>query len=167
MKYWILLIIGMTFTFCTSMSYKKVLEELQNMPPADYSYIIQPDFKLSKESSEEKFRELYNAEELKIGASGIHTYHKETKAQLEEKYWLKYVILNSNLVNDINDKLSTKKLGKELATKILAEITNIEEYSKIEIMFMQQWNDGQVKSIKRNFFFTVPTLEETNWLKIN
>jgi len=57
----------------------------------------------------------------------------------------------------------SKKLCKQIAEEVLNEIVNAENYSKIEIMLMQQWNDGQLKSIKRNFFFVVPTLEETNW----
>jgi len=57
----------------------------------------------------------------------------------------------------------SKKLCKQIAEEVLNEIVNAENYSKIEIMLMQQWNDGQLKSIKRNLFFVVPTLEETNW----
>ena len=163
MKYFILIVFGTLLSSCTTMSYKKAIEELQNMPPADYSYIIQPEFELSKEASDEKFKELYNAEEFKIGASGTHTYDKETKSQIQEKYWLKSVIINSVLIKDINNEIETKKLSKEIAKKIHDEIVNIQDYTKIEIMLMQQWNDGQVKSIKRNFFFTVPDLEETNW----
>lgn len=147
---------------CTT-SYKKAIEELQNMPPADYSYIVQPEFQLSKEASEEKFKEFYNAEELKIGASGTHTYDKETKEQIDEKFWLKSVILNSNQVTNINDEESTKQLAKKYAEQVLKEVTNSNSYGKIEIQFMQQWNDGQVKTIKRNFFFQIPSLEETNW----
>jgi len=133
------------------------------MPPADYSYIVQPEFKLSKEASEEKYREIYNAEELKIGASGTHSYDKETKAQIKEKHWLKSVVLNTNKVTDINNEELTKQLAKTYAEQVLEEVTNSNSYEKIEIVFMQQWNDGQVKSIKRNFFFTVPYLIETNW----
>lgn len=148
---------------CAAMRYKKAIEELQNMPPSDYSYIVQPEFQMSKEASEEKLKELYNAEELKIGASGTHTYDKETNDQIEEKFWLKSVVLNSNQVTNINDEESTKLLAKKYAEQILREVINSVSYEKIEILFMQQWNDGQIKTIKRNFFFKIPNLEETNW----
>jgi len=133
------------------------------MPPPDYSYIIQPEFKLSKEASEMKLQELHNAEEFKIGAAGTHTYDKETKAQIEERYWLKSVILNSDMLLDFNDELVTSKFSKGIAEKVLNEIANLKDYTKIEIILMQQWNAGQVKSIKKKLFFTIPELEETNW----
>ena len=145
------------------MSYKKALEDIQNMPTPDYTYIIQPVFKLSKEASEQKLRGNYNAEDLKIGASGTHTYDEETREQTEERFWLKSVVLNSDKVVKISDEAATKQLAESYAKDVLTEITNIAAYSKIEILFLQQWNDGQVKSMERKFFFTVPELEETSW----
>jgi len=41
MKNTLLIALTIFLGSCTSMSYKKAIEELQNMPPADYSYIIQ------------------------------------------------------------------------------------------------------------------------------
>jgi len=160
LKYFLIIIWATLISSCTTVNLDKAVEEFKNMPASNYDYIIQPQFQLSKEASEEKFKALYNAEEIKIGAAGRHSFDKETKAQIQEQYWLQAVLLNSDRVVDIRNEMATKTLSKEIAQKILDEITNSQDYDKIEIMLMQQWNDGQVKSIKNRVFFTLPNLED-------
>ena len=145
---------------CTTMSYRKAINELQNLPPADYSYILEPNFRLSKEALEEKLIEFYDAEEAKVGASGNHGYSRETKEQINEKFWLKAVVLNSTQIGELDKEDVNMPVAKEIASEVLDAIVNAADYSEIEIVLMQQWNDGEVKTIKRSYLFTVPNLVE-------
>lgn len=139
----------------------KALTELQNMPAPDYSYIIQPTFRTEKESLEFKLKELYSAEEVKIGGVGTHGYDKDTKEQKDEKYWLKVILLNSKSIVDFNDEQKMNELGKVVAKSTLSEITNSESYDKIQVTFVEQWNDGVQKQMKQNIFYTLPDLQVT------
>ena len=67
-------------------------------------------------------------------------------------------MLNSTNVVDIQDEDTSQKVTKALAADVIREITNADQFPKIEIVLMQQWNDGNTKSIKRNFYFTLPGL---------
>ena len=60
-------------------------------------------------------------------------------------------MLNSTNVVDIQDEDTSQKVTKALAADVIREITNADQFPKIEIVLMQQWNDGNTKSIKRNF----------------
>ena len=136
----------------------KALQEIQNMPPASYDYIVQPEFVISKEASEAKLSEFYNAEEFRIGGSGRHSYDEETKEQINERYWLKAIVLNSNQVVDLRDEEVTRQLAKKIAGEVIAEITNAERYPSMQIVLMQQWDDGNIKTMKRSIYFTLPEL---------
>jgi len=139
----------------------KALTELQNMPAPDYSYIIQPTFKTDKESLEFQIKELYSAEEVKIGGIGTHGYEKDTKEQKDEKYWLKVILLNSKSIVDFNDEQKMNELGKDVAKSTLSKITNSESYDKIQVTFVEQWNDGVQKQMKQNIFYSLPDLQVT------
>ena len=149
------------FTSCNN-SVRKAFEELQNMPATDYSYIIQPEYKSSKELTESKIKELFSADEVRVGASGFHSYDKTTKKQINERYWLKVVLLNSKAVEDFKDEVKMNNLGKEVARSFLNDINNQDKYTLIEITFVVQWNDGTQKQLKQNIFYSLPTLEVTN-----
>lgn len=139
----------------------KALTELQNMPAPDYSYIIQPTFKTDKESLEFKIKEFYSAEEVKIEGIGTHGYDNETKEQKDEKYWLKVILLNSKSIVDFKDEQKMNVLGKDVAKSTLIEITNSDKYDKIQVTFIEQWNDGVQKQMKQNIFYTLPDLQLT------
>lgn len=152
----------LTFIFlCTSCSNKvnKALTELQNMPTPDYSYVVQPVYSSDKESLEFKVKELYSSEEVRIGTIGTHGYDKETKKQKSEKYWFLVVLLNSKSIVDFKNESKMDKLGKEVAKSVISEITNIDKYDKIQVTFVEQWNDGTQKQMKQNIFYTLPDLE--------
>jgi hypothetical protein len=136
----------------------RYVKMMENMPIPDYSYVVPPDFVISKESSENKLTELYDAEVVKIGASAIHSYDKETNVQIEEDYWLKTVILNSAQGVDLQNEDEAEDYAKDIAETVLSEVINDSEYEKIEIVLMQQWNDGNEKSFKRSVFLNVPAL---------
>ena len=154
-----ILILVVTFYSCTTMSYKKAVEELKNMPPPDYSFVIQPEFETTKENLESKLLEIYSGEEFKISAIGTYKYDTKTKLQSGERFWLKSILLNSSQIINLKDENQSKTLALQIAKQVIEEIENKDEYSKIEIVLMQQWDDGQKKSVKRNFFFTLPEYE--------
>lgn len=142
---------------------RKIYNALRDLPAADYSYVIDPKFNESKESAEFKFKELFSAEEARIGTFHIHGYDKETKEQIDEQMWLQAVLLNSKNLNDYrNDELATE-FAKEVAEFIIKQINNTSDYEKIQITFIRQWNDGNIKQEKRNVYLTIPNLNETEF----
>lgn len=44
---------------------------------------------------------------------------------------------------------------------MLPAVTDAVNYTKMEVILMRQWDDRQVKTIKRRHLFSVPELEET------
>lgn len=131
------------------------------MPPPDYSYIVQPEYKTGKEATEFKLKELYTAEEVKTGAVGTHGYDNETKAQKDEIFWFKVVLLNSKAIEDFKDEQKMNQLGKEVAKSTVPGIKNIDKFEKIQVTFVEQWNDGIQKQMKQNIFYTLPELKIT------
>jgi len=155
-------IIILTLFSCNQKVYK-ALNELKNMPPADYSYVIEPKFTESKESAEFKVKELFSAEESKIGTYHIHGYDKETKEQINERMWLQTVLLNSkNLTDYQNEEIATES-AKEVAEFVIKQISNVSDYEKIQITFVRQWNDGNIKQEKRTVYLTIPELNKTEF----
>lgn len=143
----------------------KALNELKNQPPADYSYVIEPKFNESKESAEFKLKELFSAEESRIGTYHIHQYDKETKGQIDERMWLHAVLLNTkNLTDYQNEELATQS-AKEAAKLVLKQIDNSSDYKKVQITFVRQWNDGNIKQEKRIVYLTIPELNKTTFEK--
>ena len=142
-------------------SINRAMRELQNMPAPDYSYVVQPNYSIEKEAIESKIKEIYSSEEVKVGAIGMHGYDNETKAQKDEEYWFKVILLNSKAIIDLNDESRMDKLGKEVAKSVITEIKNIDMYDKIQVTFVEQWNDGTQKQMKQNIFYTLPELEVT------
>jgi hypothetical protein len=154
-------ILSLVLLISCSNSISKALAEVQNLPAPDYSYIVQPEYKSDKESVELKIKELYSAEEAKIGASGTHGYDKETKEQKDEKFWFKVVLLNSKSIEDFKNETKMNELGKEVAKTTLDELNNSDKYDKIQITFVEQWNDGTAKQLKQNIFYSLPDLSVT------
>ena len=131
------------------------------MPAPDYSYIVQPVYKIDRETLEYKTKELYLSEEVKVGAVGIHGYDSETKEQKNDKYWLKVVLLNSKAIVDFKDELKMNMLGREIAKSTMSDISNADQYDKIQVTFVEVWNDGVQKQMKQNIFYSLPDLEIT------
>ncbi|NAY93485.1 hypothetical protein GTQ34_16355 [Muricauda sp. JGD-17] len=165
MKLFKLTFLGILFLTLISCNQKlyKAIEELKNMPPPDYSYVIEPEFNESKESAEFKLKELFSAEESKIGTYQVHGYDKETKEQINERMWLQAVLLNSKSLTDYRTLKPATELAKEVAEFVLRQINNSSDYKKVQITFVRQWNDGNVKQEKRNVYLTVPELMETDF----
>ena len=157
-----LIVLGLAGS-CGPSRYQRMFEELKNMPAADYSYVVEPSFPVSKEASEENLKEFYAGDEFRIGGAGTHGYDGEQRTQINERYWLKAVVVNTSRARDLTDEAKSQDDGKEIAKAVVREVENIASYNKIEVMFLQQWNDGQPKSIKRRVFFTLPELKITDW----
>lgn len=152
----------LTLFSCNQKLYK-ALNELKNMPSPDYSYVIEPKFTESQESTELRLKELFFAEEAKIGTFKIHGYDKETKEQINERFWLQTVLLNTQNLSDYRNEKTTIELGKEVAKYATKQISNIAEYNKIQITFVRQWNDGSVKQEKRTVYLTIPEFDKTEF----
>jgi hypothetical protein len=130
------------------------------MTPPDFSYVIQPDFTESRESAEFKLRELFSAEESRIGTFHSHGYDSETKEQINEKMWLHAVLLNSKELTDYLNVEPATILAKEVAEFVIKQIDNVSDYEKVQITFVLQWNDGNLRQEKRNIYMTIPELNE-------
>ena len=154
----------LTLFSCNQRLYK-ALNELKNMPPPDYSYVIEPEFNESKESAEFKLKELFSAEESKIGTFQTHGYDKETKEQINERMWLQAVLLNPESLTDYRNDEPANGLAKEVAELVLKQIKNASDYKKVQITFVRQWNDGNVRQEKRNVYLTIPELSITEFGK--
>ncbi len=161
-KFTFLSILFLTLTSCNQKVYK-ALNELKNLPPPDYSYVIEPKFNESKKSAEHKLKELFSAEESKIGTYHIHGYDKETKEQINERMWLHAVLLNSKGLTDYGTDEPAIEFAKEVAELVLKLINNSSDYKKVQITFVRQWNDGKIKQEKRNVYLTIPELNETDF----
>jgi hypothetical protein len=74
--------LGLLFilTSCNNNLYKAI-QELKNLPPKDYSYAIEPHFLEDKEAIELKVKELYFAEEVRIGLFKFHSMTKRIKTK--------------------------------------------------------------------------------------
>lgn len=53
------------------------------------------------------------------------------------------------------------ELGREVAKSTVSGIKNIDKYEKIQITFVEQWNDGIQKQMKQNIFYTLPEFKIT------
>ncbi len=155
-------IIILTLFSCNQKLYK-ALNELKNLPPADYSYVIEPMFTESQEVAEFKVNELFSAEECKIGTYHIHSYDKETKEQIDERMWLQAVLLNSKNLSDYQNEEIATKSAREVAEFVIKQISNVSDYEKIQITFVRQWNDGNLKQEKRVVYLTIPELTKTEF----
>ena len=77
--------------------------------------------------------------------------------------WLQTVLLNSkNLTDYRNEELATES-AKEVAEFVIKQISNISDYQKIQITFVRQWNDGNIKQEKRTVYLTIPELNKTEF----
>ena len=118
--------------------YYKALKQLENMPEADYSYAIEPEFMSSKDELEFKIKGLYEAEEVRFSIAKFHGYDNETMEQINEDFWVHFVIYNSPTV-DIYDENKLHTEGREVAELVMDEIANKDSYDKIQITFIKQW----------------------------
>ena len=158
-----LLLLGLTAMIMVSCGnpYYKALKQLQNMPEADYSYAVEAEFISSEDELEFKIKGLYEAEEVRFSIAMFHEYDNETMEQINEDYWVNFVIYNSPTI-DIYDENTLFTEGRNIAKLVMAEISNKEAYDKIQITFMKQWKEGEnIRQIKHPEFYKYPSLEKT------
>ena len=130
------------------------------MPPPDYSYVVQPVFKETKEITENLTKYLFNADEVRIGAVGFHGYDKETKKQKDEIYRLQAVLLNSKSVTEYNNEKKMNDLGRAIAKYVISQIANSDKYTKIQITLIIKEDNSQ-NYLKQNIFYKLPDYELT------
>ncbi len=157
------LLIGLTATIlvsCGNPCYK-ALKQLENMPEADYSYAVEPEFNSSKDEIEFKIKGLYDAEEVRFSIATFHGYDNETMEQINEDYWVAFVIYNSPTI-DIYDENGLQNEGRKIAELVMDEIKNKDSYDKIQVTFMKQWKEGDnIRQIKHPEFYKYPSFEGT------
>tara|TARA_B100001063_G_scaffold247376_1_gene293627 strand:- start:143 stop:661 length:519 start_codon:yes stop_codon:yes gene_type:complete len=157
------LLLGLVGIFLISCGnpYYKALKQLENMPEADYSYAVEPEFNSSKDELEFKIKGLYEAEEVRFSIATFHGYDNETMEQINEDYWVHFVLYNSPTI-DIYDKNKLEIEGRKIAELVMDEIKNTDSYDKIQITFMKQWKEGDnIRQIKHPEFYKYPSFEET------
>lgn len=141
-------------------SYNNALKQIKEKPPADYSYVVHPVFKETKDIAQSKTKNLFNADEVKIGAVGFHKYDPQTKTQKEQTYRLQTVLLNSKSIVDYKNEAQMNELSLNVAKYVVDNIANIEKYNKIEISFINIENTSQ-NVLRQNIFYKLPDYELT------
>ena len=141
----------------------KVMKPMENIrtPQADYSYAVEPEFESSKEELEFKIKGLYEAEEVRLSVATYHRYDNETMEQINEDFWVHFVIYNSPTI-DTSDEDEMFAVGQNIAQLIMEAIRNKDSYNKIQITFIKQWKEGEeLKQIKHPEFYKYPSFEKT------
>ena len=155
----LLTVIFTVFSSCHS-RLNKALKEIGNIPSADYSYVVEPIFKETKETAESKTKSQYNADEVKIGAVGFHKYDPQTKTQKDQVYRLQVVLVNSKSNIDFKNEIKMNDLGREIAEYVVTQIANNDKYSKIEVTFIIKEHTTQ-NILRQNIFYKLPDFQLT------
>jgi len=133
---------------------------MKEMPPANYSYVVQPVFRETKEIAETQTKNFFNADEVKIGAIGFHKYDPETRMQKDQRYLLQVVLLNSKSVVDFTNEEKMNGLGKEIAKYVVSQISNNDKYDRIEVSFIIKEANSQ-NVWRQNIFYKLPDYDLT------
>jgi hypothetical protein len=156
------LLIGTVGTFlisCGNPAYM-ALKQLESMPKLDYSYVVEPEFIASKDELEFKIKGLYEAEEVRFSIATFHGYDNKTNEQINEDFWVRFVIYNSPTV-DIYDENELHDEGRVIAKLVMEALKNKDSYDKIQITFMKQWQEGDnIRQVKHPEFYKYPSFEE-------
>ena len=164
LKYFRFTILVVTTCFLTNCqnNYKKAFEEIKNLPKADYSYAVEPEFISPKSDLEFKIKGLYDAEETRFSIAKFHGYDNKTKEQINEDYWVSFIIYNSTTI-EIYDESQLFIDGKKIAKLVMESLKNKNDYDKVQITFIKQWKEGDnIKKIKHSEFYKYPSFEKTS-----
>jgi hypothetical protein len=148
---------------CRTSNVQQMLNELQKMQPADYSQIREPQLSESKAQIENTLMELYDADTTVITATGMFKYGTDTTVLTSQ--WFKATFLNSKKIIDALDEELSDNLALEIGTYLKPRILNLEDYDKIEIIFINQTlteTEGATGSIKQRIHLSIPELEFIN-----
>jgi hypothetical protein len=140
-----------------------MLNELQNMRPPDYSQIKELQLSESKAQIENTLMELYEADTAVITSTGMFKYGTDTTVLRSQ--WFKASFMNSKRITDARNEELSKNLALEIGTYLKPRILNLEDYDKIEIIFINQTpteTEGSTGSIKQRIYLSIPELEFIN-----
>lgn len=143
-------------------SVHKALKQLENMPSPNFSQINELELTVSTQFLESQLKEFYDADTVAISASGKFKYNEVTQEQDLIDIWIKVVFLNSKKISDLTDAILSDSLAFEIGTFLKPKIKNLNDYNKIEVMFINQWYDGNQKQIKQRIHLSIPNLEFIN-----
>ena len=138
---------------------QKMITQIQNMPPVDYSQISEPVLSEPKEQIENTIMELYNADSAVISSTGMFKYDEKKQEQILISQWVKATFLNSQKIVDPKDEKLSDDLALEIGLYLKPRISNLEEYDKMEIIFI---NEHQQGSIKQRIHLSIPDLSNIN-----
>ena len=148
---------------CQTSNVQQVMNELQNMKSPDYSQIKKLQLSEHKSQIENSLMEFYDADTAILASTGIFKYGADTTILISQ--WLKASFVNSMKITDLQDKELTDKLAIEIGTYLKPKVLNIQDYDKMEIMFINEIQTeikGATKSIKQSIHLSIPELELIN-----
>lgn len=166
-----LLFISLVFLFsCRSYDYQTIMETMAKANKLEKTYIINAEYVESKENLEICVKDKFGGKEVKIGAVGIAKYNEEKDCFENGKCWLKTAILNPNgfhNMDDLDDLEKIKSIGLEIARETIKGISNLENYSIIEISFIL-YNENKWARVKKtnSVYFSLPDLATTSFNNI-
>lgn len=141
---------------CTPSPYQLALRELEKYD-YDFSYVVIPEYNQDKATSDQNLKTLYEAERAELLAYGTHDYDPDTKAQINERYWLKVIIIYAKQLEGETDPKQYQLLAQQIAQNASKEIKNLAAYNKIEVIIHQHAQGGE---IEKTYFFSLPAFEE-------
>lgn len=156
-KVTIIAILILTTFGCTTSKVNTMLNQLQNLPTPDYSQIKEPQLTEPKAQIENTLMELYNADTTVITSTGIFKYEADTAVLTNQ--WFKATFLNSQKITDPSNESLSDNLALEIGTYLKPRIQNLKDYEKLEIIFINEANNG---SIKQRIHLSIPNLEFIN-----
>lgn len=124
----------------------------------DFGDYVFPRAKKSVKASVKYLEKLYEAETVKISGAMDLNYDSTAQKYTMNEYWLEAIILNSVIVDNTDGKDELENLSRAIAKDVVQQISNDQDYDKIEIILKNVQHDG-IEDVGYTFFFTLPNLE--------
>lgn len=140
-----------------------MLNELQNMQPPDYSQIKELQLSEPKVHIENTLMELYEADTATITSTGMFKYGTDTTVLTSQ--WFKATFVNAKKIIGARSEELSVNLALEIGTYLKPRILNLEDYDKMEIIFINETlteTEGATGSIKQRIILSIPQLEFIN-----
>ncbi|WP_040479700.1 hypothetical protein [Mariniradius saccharolyticus] len=148
---------------CQTTNVQKKLSELQNLQPPDFSQIKEPQLSEPKAQMENILMELYEADTAAITATGMFKYGTDSTVLINQ--WFRATFVNSKKITDATNEELSDNLAREIGIFLRARILNLEDYDKMEIIFINQTptsTNVASGSIKQRIHLSIPELNFIN-----
>lgn len=148
-------------------NYQEIMETMAKANKLEKTYIINAEYVESKEDLETRVKEKFGVEEVKIAAVGIAKYDEEKNCFENGKCWLKTATLNPQSISDLDDLEKIESIGFEIAKETINGISNLEDYSIIEIGFILYEEKGNMRIQNTNsVYFSLPDLSKVSFTNV-